>query len=156
MLWEILKNHATKKTILAAICILTIIVLTATIEDFGSNKNIVYANSMNGIGTGIYWDQACTNRTLSLNWGTIAAGSSNNLTVYVKNEGNSQVSLLLSTSDWTPSSASSYMYLNWNYTNQVLKTDEVIPIELTLTVSTAIDGITDFSIETIIATIEEY
>ena len=154
MIWEILKKHVTKKPIFAAICILFIIFLSSFIEGFGSNKSLVQANSVQGIGVGIYWDQACTNRTLSLNWGTIAAGSSNNLTVYVRKECNWPVSLSLSTSDWTPSSASSYMSLNWNYTNQVLKTDEVIPIELTLTVNAGIDGITDFSHETIIGTIE--
>lgn len=154
MIWEILKKQVTKKTIFAVICILFIIFLGTVIEGFGSNKSLVQANSVQGVGVGIYWDQACTNRTLSLNWGTIAAGSSNKLTVYVRNEGNSPVSLLLSTSDWTPISASNYMSLNWNYTNKVLKTHEIIPIELTLTVNTEIDGITDFSHETIISAIE--
>ena len=152
MLRENLKNHFTKKTIIAATCILAIILLGITIEDFASNKSIVYAQTVKGIGTGIYWDQACLNKTLSLNWGTIAAGSSNNLTVYVRNEGNSAVSLLLSTSDWAPSSASSYISLNWNYTNQVLKTNEVIPIELTLTVAPNIDEITGFNHITSITT----
>jgi hypothetical protein len=156
MIWEILQKHVTKKTIFAAICILFIISLSTVIEGFNSNKSLAQANSVQGVGVGIYWDQACINRTLSLSWGTIAAGSRNNLTVYVRNEGNSPVSLLLSTADWTPSIATSYMYLNWNYTNKVLKTDEVIPIELTLTVNTAIDGITDFSLKTTITTIETY
>jgi len=145
MLKENLKNHFTKKTIITATCILAIILLGITIEESASNKSIVYAQTVKGIETGIYWDQACLNKTLYLNWGAIAAGSSNNLTIYVRNEGNSVVSLLLTASDWAPSSASSYISLNWNYTNQALKTNEVIPIELTLTVSPTIDGITDFN-----------
>ena len=148
-----LKNHFTKKTIIATVCILALTVLCITIEDSASNKSIVYAQTVKGIGTGIYWDQACLNKTLSLNWVTIAAGSRNYLVVYVRNEGNSAVSLLLSTSDWIPSSASSYISLNWNYTNQTLKTNEVVTIELTLTVSPTIDGITDFNHVTTITTI---
>jgi hypothetical protein len=147
------KNHFTKKTIIAATCILAIIALGITIEDSASNKSLVYAQTVNGIGVGIYWDQACLNQTLSLNWGTIAAGSSKNLTVYIRNEGNSAISMLLSTSDWTPPSASSYISLNWNYTNQRLKANEVIPIELTLTISPNIDGITDFNHVTTITAI---
>ena len=108
-------------------------------------KVLVYAQTIKGIGVGIYWDQACLNQTLSLNWGTIGAGTSKNLTVYIRNEGNSAISMSLSTSDWTPPSASSYISLNWNYTNQRLKTNEVIPTELTLTVSPTIDGITNFN-----------
>jgi hypothetical protein len=148
-----IKNRFTKKTIIATACILALTIIGITIEDSAFNKHIVYAQTVKGIGTGIYWDQACLNKTLSLNWGTIAAGSSNNLVVYVRNEGNSAVSLLLSTSDWTPSSASSYISLNWNYTNQTLKTNEVITIELTLTVTPTIDGITDFNHVTTITTI---
>ena len=148
-----LKKHVTKKTVIAATCILAIIVLGITIADSASNKSIVYAQTIKGIGTGIYWDQACLNKTYSLNWGTIASGSSSNLTVYVRNEGKSAVSLSLSTTDWAPSSASSYISLSWNYTNQALKTNQVIPIELTLTVSPTIDGVTDFNHVTTITAI---
>ncbi len=148
-----LKKYFTKKTVIAATCILAIIVLGLTIEESASNQNIVYAQTIKGIGTGIYWDQACLNKTISLNWGTIAAGSSSNLTVYVRNEGKSAVTLSLSTSDWAPSSASSYISLNWNYTKQALKTNQVIPIELTLTVSPTIDGVTDFNHVTTITAI---
>ena len=105
--------------------------------------------------SGIYWDQACTNRTLSLNLGTIEAGSNSTLTVYVKNEGNSPASLSLGTSNWTPSTASSYMSLNWNYSGQVLSVGQVIPLELTLTVSPTVSGITDFSFNTTITASEE-
>jgi hypothetical protein len=148
-------NHLSKKTIFAAICILSIICLSTIIEDFSSDKSVVQADSVKGIGAGIYWDQACTNKTLSLNWGFINASSSNNLTVYVRNEGNSVVSLGLNTSNWTPSATSSYIYLIWNYTDQVLSINEVIPIQLTLTVSPTIINITNFSFETTITTAEQ-
>jgi hypothetical protein len=145
-------NHFNRKTTFAAICILTIIALSTIIEDFSSNKSVVQADSVKGIGVGIYWDQSCTNRTLSLNWGSINASSSNNLTVYVRNEGNSAVSLRLNTSNWTPSATSNYMSLNWNYTDQLLSTKEVIPIQITLIVYPTIIDITNFNFETIITT----
>ncbi len=147
------KPYFTKKTIFAASCILAIVVLSTAIDDSPSNRSIVNAESIKGIGTGIYWDQACMNKTLSLNWGQLEAGSSNNLTVYVRNEGNSAVSLLLSTSNWVPSTTSRYITLNWNYANQVLKTNEVLPIELTLTISPTIEGTTDFRFVTTVTAI---
>jgi hypothetical protein len=149
------RNNFNRKTLLATLCLLIIIVLGAVIADFGSNKNVVRADSVVAIGAGIYWDQACTNRTLQFNWGLIGASSSNNLTVYVRNECNSAVSLELITSTWTPSTTSEYISLNWNYTGQILKTDEVIPIELTLKVDPTIVDITNFSFETTITTIEQ-
>jgi hypothetical protein len=93
--------------------------------------------------------QNCTNKTNSLNWGLTDAGSSYNLTVYVRNECNSAVSLGLGTSNWAPSSSVSYLSLSWNYTGQVLKTAEVIPLELKLTVSPTIVDVSEFSFITI-------
>jgi hypothetical protein len=148
-------NHVHRKAIFATICILTIVILGTIIEDFGSSRTVVYASSVKGLGTGVYWDQACTNRTLSLDWGLIEAASHNTLTVYVKNEGNSAVSLWLKTSNWTPSASLGYMSLNWNYSGQVLGVDQVIPIELTLTVYPTVSGIAGFSFDTIITTTSE-
>jgi hypothetical protein len=110
---------------------------------------------VNGIGAGIYWDQTCTNRTLSLDWGLLEAGSNNTLTVYIKNEGNSAISLFLRTSNWIPSAALGYMSLNWNYSGQVLSIDQVIPVELTLSVYTTAIGMTGFSFDTSFTTISE-
>ncbi len=148
-------NNFNRKTVLATLCLLSIIILGAVIADFGANRNVVQADSVVAIGAGIYWDQACTNRTLSINWGSIELSSSNNLTVYIRNECNSAVSLELITTNWTPSATSRYISLNWNYTKQILKTGEVIPIELTLKVDPSIVDITNFSFETTITTIEQ-
>jgi hypothetical protein len=148
-------NNIKRKTIFAAICILTLITLITVIEDFGPVKSVVKADSVIGIGVGIYWDSSCTNITRSLNWGIIDPNSNNNLTINVRNEGNSAVSLRLNAANWIPSNASNYMSLSWNYSGQTLKPNEVIPIKLTLTVSPMICDITDFSIETIITTIGE-
>ena len=144
-----------RKAIFAAACILTVIVLSVIIVGFGSSKSIVYASSVNGLGVGIYWDQACTNRTLSLDWGAIEAGSNKTLTVYIKNEGNSPASLWLESSNWTPSAASGYISLNWNYSGQVLSIDQVIPLKLTLTVDPIISGISNFSFDITITTSEQ-
>jgi hypothetical protein len=148
-------GHHHRKAIFAIICILTIVVFGMIIEGFGSNQTVVYASSVKGIGTGIYWDQNCTNSTLSLDWGLITSGSNNTLTVYVKNEGNSEITLLLRTSNWNPSSSSDYMSLNWNYSGQILSTNQVIPLELTLTVNSYISGVTSFSFDTTFTAIGE-
>jgi hypothetical protein len=75
------------------------------------------------------------------------------LTVYVRNECNSAVSLGLGTSNWAPSSSASYLSLSWNYTGQVLKTAEVIPLELKLTVSPTIVDVSEFSFITLMSAI---
>ena len=142
------------KVILTATCMLTIVVLGITLGIFGSSKGFVNASAVKGFGIGIYWNQACTNRTSSIDWGLIQADSNNTITVYIKNEGNSAASLSLETSNWTPSIALRYMSLNWNYSGQVLSEDQVIPLEITLTISPTIYGITNFSFIIIITASE--
>ena len=124
--------------------------------DFGLNKSFVQANSVQGIGVGIYWNQDCTTELCSLNWGSTEVGSSSDLTVYVRNEGSSAVSLRLSASEWILHPTHQVTCpLNWNYTNQVLSDSEVISIELTLSVSPTICDINNFSFDIIVTTISE-
>jgi hypothetical protein len=143
-------NNLGRKAIFVSICILIFVTLVAFMGNFGSINTIVRADSIKGIGVGIYWDQACTNKTLSLNWKFIDIGSKDNLKVYIRNEANWAVSLWLGTSNWTPSASSTYISLKWNYSGQVLSVNQVIPLELTLTVSPTIIDITDFSFNTVI------
>jgi hypothetical protein len=147
-------NQIKRKTIFASICILTLITLLIVVGDFGSIKSFAKADSVLGIGVGIYWNKDCTNTTNSLNWGFINPNSYNNLTIFIQNEGNSAASLRLVTSNWAPTNASNYMSLSWNYSGQILRPNEVIPVRLTLTVSPKIVDITDFSFETTITTFE--
>jgi hypothetical protein len=146
-------KHIRRKTIFASICILTLICLAIVIEDFSSLRNFVKADSVIGIGVGIYWDRDCTNSTRSLNWGFINPNSNNNLTIFIRNERSSPLAMWLRTSNWTPSNASSYMTLTWNYSGQILKPNEVIPIQLSLTVSPTVTGIIDFNFETTITSV---
>lgn len=147
-----INKRTNKKAILAATCLLIIVALATATVSFSPSKSIVYASTVKGFGAGIYWDQSCTNRTLTLGWGRIEAGSNNTLVVYVKNEGNSAASLALKTSNWTPSAAVDHMSLNWNYSGQVLNLNQVISLQLTLTVDPAIKGVSNFSFDTSIAT----
>jgi hypothetical protein len=125
---------------LATICVLSVFVFCTVVAELGSNGNFVHAGSVDGLGVGIYWDAGCTNRTVSFNWGPIEAGSNNTLIIYIRNEMN-----------YTPSNSSDYIFLNWNYSGQVLSADQVIPIELTLTILPNINGIDNFSFNTIIS-----
>jgi len=56
----------------------------------------------------------------------------------------------MATSNWSPSNASSFMALSWDYGGQTLNVDEVIQVKLTLSVSASIEGITDFSFDIVI------
>lgn len=117
-----------------------------------TNKTISNAGSVKAIGVGVYWDQACTNPVSSISWGVLDPGSSVNKTVYIKNTGNNAATLSLAASNWSPSNASDYMNLSWDYNEQPISVNAVIQVKLTLSVLSNISGITNFSFDiTIIA-----
>jgi hypothetical protein len=77
----------------------------------------------------------------------------NNVMVYVKNEGNVAASITLATENWNPLNASDYLVLSWNYDGRQLNTREEAQVTLTLTVSSSVQGIEDFSFDIIISII---
>ena len=106
--------------------------------------------TVKAMGVGVYWDSGCSNTVTSVNWGTVAPGSTNDVTVYVKNEGNAAETLSSTAENWNPSTASTYMSLTWDYAGQVIDVGEVVQVKLSLSVSEAIEGITSFSFDIVI------
>jgi hypothetical protein len=98
-------------------------------------------------GVGVYSDGSCTSKVSSLSWGTLAPGESKTQTLYVKNEGSVSIVLSKSVGNWTPSGASSYITLTWNYNGSTLSAGNSIPVVFNLTVSQTISGITSFSFD---------
>jgi len=97
------------------------------------------------IGVGVYWDSNCSSRVSSINWGIIEPGEQKNVSIFIRNDGNANITLSLSTEDWNPANAMNYMTLTWNYNGQPLSFNQVIPVTLTLSLSSNATGITSFS-----------
>ncbi len=102
-----------------------------------------------GVGESIevYWDSNCTSVVGSILWGTLYAGESKNVTVYVRNEGDSATILSLSVSDWSPIEAANYLSINWNYSGFSIKPGDVVAIDLFLAVDLRVIGISDYAVD---------
>ncbi len=98
-------------------------------------------------GIGIYCDSQCNTQLTSVTWGTLQPGESQSATCYIKNEGNTPVTLSLHASNWSPTSASNYLAFSWNYNNQPINPDQVVQVTLTLSVASHIAGITTFGFD---------
>jgi hypothetical protein len=98
-------------------------------------------------GIGIYSNSQCNTQLSSVSWGTLQPGESQNAICYIKNEGNTPITLSLQASNWSPASASNYLALNWNYNNQPISPNQVVQVTLTLSVASNIDGITTFGFD---------
>jgi hypothetical protein len=115
-----------------------------------ADKTVSNVGAVKAVGVGVYWDPDCVNTVASINWGTLEPGSIETVDVYIRNEGNSASTLSMYTENWTPTEASTYMTLDWDYSGQSLNPDEVVAVTFTLTVSSSIQGITSFSFDIVI------
>jgi len=128
-------------------CALSLSMLNQVMSSMQTNMKISNQGTLKTIGVGVYWDAALTNKVSSIDWGILEPGSNVNKTVYIRNEGNAAATLSLATSNWSPSNASNYLTLTWNYGGQTLKVNEAIQVKLTLSASSSVTGITNFSFD---------
>jgi hypothetical protein len=98
-------------------------------------------------GIGVYSNSQCSTQLNSVSWGTLQPGENQNAICYIKNEGNTPITLTLQASNWSPASASNYLALSWNYNNQPISPDQVVQVTLTLSVASNIAGITNFGFD---------
>ncbi len=133
-----------------AIAVLVATATIAVVEAVSNRKAVPNQGKLKAVNLGLYWDNACTNTTVAVDWGLFSPGAASSVTLYVRNEGSSAVKLNLTTRNWNPANASEYMTLAWNREGQVLEPQTVTTATLTLSVSANISGITDFSFDTIV------
>jgi hypothetical protein len=94
---------------------------------------------------GVYSNSGCTVNMTTVDWGVVAAGATYAQTVYVKNTGTGVMTLNLATSGWSPAGASAYISVTWNQQGTQLAAGQSIAAVITLTASSNITGITNFS-----------
>jgi hypothetical protein len=116
-----------------------------------TSLTIANSGTISTVGVGAYYDSACTNRISSIDWGLIAPGGQKSVSVYIRNEGSTAITLAQSTSNWNPSTASSYLSLSWSYNGQTINPNASLQVTLTLNVSPSVNGVTGYSFDIIIA-----
>ena len=82
----------------------------------------------------VYEDLECTIVQSSIEWGEIEAGASTSVTVYIKNNGDTNILLGLDSANWTPTKCADYTTLSWDYDATVLVPGEVREVTITLDV----------------------
>jgi len=132
----------------ALLAILILLSLTCAAYAILSNPvRIASTGTIKVVNVEAYWNRNCTGPVTSIDWGMIEPGASKNVTIYMKNEGNSPIVLSLNTSNWNPIEAGNHMSLSWNYSGAGLQPDQFLPVTLTLTAARNITGITAFNFD---------
>ena len=93
----------------------------------------------------VYSDSGCTQFASGVDWGEILVGSTITRIVYVKNNGDIEVALGLSTENWSPVEAMADITLDWDYDGTYLEVGEVRQVIFGLSVDSGIGSISSFS-----------
>ena len=103
--------------------------------------------SIKTIGVNVYRDQNCTDLITQLDWGLLEPATSKTFKVYVKSLSNTPLTLTIFSSNWQPTNCTDYMTLTAEPNNFTLQPSQVAEVNLTLTVASDIQGITNFAFD---------
>jgi len=136
--------------VVTAALILNVFLLNTIAGQLMYSTSLQSYGTVQTIGVAAYKESNCVTLMSDVNWGNVVPGGSITKTVYIRNEGNSALTLSLNAENWNPTSATNYLTLSWNYGGQTIQPNQVVQITLTLSVSQSINGIETFYFDIII------
>lgn len=115
-----------------------------------NSRRISNKAAIKAVGVGVYQDSALTVPLTEIDWGVLEPREEKNYTAYIKNESNVPVRLALTTENWSPFNASSFVALTWDHNGLPLEIDGFVEVTFTLAVDPAISGIEAFCFDIVI------
>jgi hypothetical protein len=115
------------------------------------NEALPTRGSISSVNVGLYSDSGCTQKLTSIDWGNIPPGGTSTQTIYIKNAGNTQLTLKMTKTNWNPLEANGPITINWDREDTNLNAGQSLQAVITLSVSSTISGnITGFSVDIVI------
>jgi len=124
---------------------LSLNILIATWLSSHHNQQFLSLGTIHTISVEAYGgDMIIQNGVEYVDWGTVYVGTLTNRSVFIRSRSNIPITLTLEASNWTytdqngqkaPPPDSTYLTLTWNYGNVPIDPEQVIPVALTLNVS---------------------
>ena len=145
-----MERRVRSRIALFPLILLVVIAVTYAYCLLSSVTRISSVGIVKAVGVGVYWDIDCTSTVTKIDWGLLEPGGTANVTVYLKNEGNTPLTLSLNTEDWDPSNTSDYITLQWGYHGETVNPGKVREVAVVLSVNSTITGITNFRFDIII------
>lgn len=139
-----------KTTIGVCVAAAVLVLTTSVVALLESYRTIPNSGTVETVNVSVYQDSLCTQPLSSITWGMVKPGSSSAKVIYVKNEGNTALTLSMVTNSWSPSGASAYITVTWNREGAVLSAGKSVQANVTLAVSQSVAGITNFGFNMVI------
>jgi hypothetical protein len=134
------------------ISVVTVTVVSSAVSPQVKSQSVPSKGALTVINLGVYSNSACTANLTALDFGSLSSGGTSNITMWIKNIGNSNETLSLTTNTWSPTTVSQWLTLSWNQAGTVLMQNQVVAANLTLTVSPSVDpSLSNFTFNVVIA-----
>ena len=127
-----MERRVRSRMALFPLILLVVIAVTYAYCLLSSVTRISSVGIVKAVGVGVYCDIDCTSTVTEIDWGLLEPGGTANVTVYLKNEGNTPLTLSLNTEEWDPSNASDYITLQWGYHGETVNPGQVREVALIL------------------------
>lgn len=118
-----------------------LLLLVSLIFEYSPTIKIPGMGIITSLGLEVYEDPENKNMTEFIEWGEIFVGSTNNITLYIRNISNDNVILNFETTNWLPINISQFMNVFWNYNRTTINPGEIIEVKITLSASYSLDFI---------------
>jgi hypothetical protein len=99
------------------------------------------------VGLKVYSDASGTIEVSAIQWGTLAPGEAAEVILFAKSTSNTDTTLSMVTSNWSPASAANFMTVTWDREGYILKPSELIAIKIGLAVSPTVTGFEAFTFD---------
>lgn len=118
-----------------------------TLGTLVTQVRVTNISAIKTIGVDVFSDHNCTMRVASIEWGVLEPGSNTTKIVYVASESNIPNILTITAEQWLSTECIEYMILTAEPNNIVLQPQEVLEIQLTLSIAENTTGIIGFSFD---------
>lgn len=116
-----------------------------------NSQNVSNTGIIASVNVGVYTTQQCTTNLVQLSWGPVSPGSNYTKAGFVRNNGSMNMTLSMSTSNWSPAAAESSLGISWNYGGQIVRPGQVLAVIWKLGIPLDVSGVQNFSFNIIIS-----
>ena len=113
-------------TVLIIAAVVSVLIASPYVYGLLTQNTLNTSGIMADVDIGVYSDNACTQTTSSINWGTCYAEENTTVILYVKNLGTVDTTISVTTNNWAPANAENHYLLYASCDGYTLTAGEVL------------------------------
>jgi hypothetical protein len=135
-----------------ALILITLLVSAApfTVGLLSAQRTMSASGIIASVHLDVFADPAGDTPLAHVAWGVLHPGNTVTQILYIANTGNQATILQLATANWSPSSASQYVTLSWDYTQEIIHPDDMLPVTLSLTLAADVQDLHEFRFDIVL------